>query len=378
MRRYRASQWLISETPAQAWAYLHIVQIAGPFTNVVLQLLARVDRYLLLLIGAVALGAILPARGAGAHVADVAVYGAIGLLFFLYGVRLAPRAVIEGLLHWRLQSLVFSSTFVVFPMIGLVLTAAASYWLDPMLSAGIMFVCVLPSTVQSSIAFTSIARGNVPAALCSASVSNLFGMLMTPLLVALLMSADGSGFSGRALMDIALQLLLPFALGQAARPVIGGWVLRHGRVTSVVDRGSILLVVYAAFSAGMVAGIWHQVDLLSLALVIVINLVLLATVLVITTLASRAAGFSKEDEIAIVFCGSKKGLAGGISMANILFPTHSVGLIVLPLMLFHQAQLFACATLAQRYARRAAAPKSVGAVSWPPVVVQATTSAARS
>lgn len=336
------------------------------------RLLARIDRYLLLLIAAVALAAVLPARGSGARVADVAVFAAIGLLFFLYGVRLAPRAVIDGLLHWRLQSLVFSSTFVLFPLLGLVYTAAFSRWLDPTLSVGIMFVCVLPSTVQSSIAFTSIARGNVPAALCSASVSNLFGMVMTPLLVAFLLSASGSGFSARALEDIALQLLLPFVLGQAARPIIGGLVLRHRRVTSVVDRGSILLVVYAAFSAGMVAGIWRQVDLLNLTLVLLIDLLLLGTVLLVTTLGSRAAGFSKADEIAIVFCGSKKGLAGGISMANILFPAHAVGLIVLPLMLFHQAQLFACATLAQRYARRAAAARGTDAALARPAAVPTT------
>lgn len=300
--------------------------------------------------------------------ADVAVFAAIGLLFFLYGVRLAPRVVIDGLLHWRLQSLVFSSTFVLFPILGLVHTAAFSRWLAPTLSAGIMFVCVLPSTVQSSIAFTSIARGNVPAALCSASVSNLFGMVMTPLLVALLLSGSGGGFSVSAFEDIALRLLLPFVLGQAARPIIGGWVHRHGRVTSTVDRGSILLVVYAAFSAGMVAEVWRQVDLLNLALVLLIDLLLLATVLLLTTLASRAAGFSKADEIAIVFCGSKKGLAGGISMANILFPAHAVGLVVLPLMLFHQAQLFACATLAQRYARRAAARETEAALARPAAV----------
>ncbi len=336
------------------------------------RLLARIDRYLLLLIAAVTLATVLPARGSGARVAEIAVFAAIGLLFFLYGVRLAPRAVIDGLLHWRLQSLVFSSTFVLFPLLGLVYTAAFSRWLDPTLSIGIMFVCVLPSTVQSSIAFTSIARGNVPAALCSASMSNLFGMVMTPLLVALLLSASGSGFSVSALEDIALQLLLPFVLGQAARPIIGGWVRRHERVTSMVDRGSILLVVYAAFSAGMVAGVWQQIDLLSLALVLLIDLLLLGTVLLVTTLGSRAAGFSKADEIAIVFCGSKKGLASGISMANILFPAHAVGLIVLPLMLFHQAQLFACATLAQRYARRAAAARGMDAALARPAAVPTT------
>lgn len=313
--------------------------------------LARIDRYLVLLIGTVALAAVLPAHGAGTRVVDWAVLGAIGLLFFLYGVRLAPAAVVQGLMHWRLQALVLGSTFVLFPAVGLVVTRILGCWLDPALVTGLLFVCLLPSTVQSSIAFTSIARGNVAAALCSASVSNLVGIVMTPVLVAALLRSSGAGVTAGALEGIALQILSPFVLGQVARPFIGAWVGRHPRMTAVVDRGSILVVVYAAFSAGMVEGIWRQVGLASLGAVMAADVVILAAVLVATTLLSRASGFSREDEIAIVFCGSKKGMASGISMANILFPASAVGLVVLPLMLFHQVQLFACATLAQRYGR---------------------------
>jgi solute carrier family 10 (sodium/bile acid cotransporter), member 7 len=314
----------------------------------------RIDPYLFALIGVVTLAAILPARGVGAPIMDGAVYGAVALLFFLYGARLAPQAVAAGIAHWRLQSLVFASTFILFPAIGLTLTALLRPFLSPDLSLGLMFICVLPSTVQSSIAFTSIARGNVPAALCAASISNLFGMLLTPALVALLLNAHGAGLSMTAVKDIALQLLAPFVAGQLLRPLIGAWLLRHKTITSVVDRGSILVVVYAAFSAGMAAGVWSQLSLASLALVLLLDATMLGLVLVVTTLVARWSGFSTEDEIAIVFCGSKKSMAGGIPMANILFPGHPVGLIVLPLMLFHQAQLFACATLAQRYAQRAA------------------------
>jgi sodium/bile acid cotransporter 7 len=324
------------------------------------RLLSRlpIDPYLIALLSAVVLATVLPARGAAAPLMDNAVYCAVGLLFFLYGARLSPQAVVTGLAHWRLQSLVLISTFALFPAIGLVVTFAVGRFLTPDLALGLMFVCVLPSTVQSSIAFTSIARGNVPAALCSASVSNLFGMVLTPGLVALLLDAHGGGFNLTALEDIGMQLLLPFAAGQIVRPLIGAWLLRHRVITSIVDRGSILLVVYAAFSAGMVEHIWSQVSLGSLALVVAVNLLILALVLMATTTISRLSGFSTEDEIAIVFCGSKKGLAGGVSMANILFAGHAVGLIVLPLMLFHQAQLFACATLARRYAQRDRTPRA--------------------
>lgn len=311
-----------------------------------------IDRFLLMLIGTVILAALLPAHGAAVPVVDAAVSIAVALLFFLYGAKLAPKAVVEGLLHWRLQALVMASTFILFPLLGLAAVFLFGHWLGTGMSLGLLFLCVLPSTVQSSIAFTSVARGNVPAALCSASVSNLVGMVATPALVALLLSAKGSGFSMQALYDIALHLLLPFLLGQLARPLIGGFIQRHKMLTSVVDRGSILMVVYAAFSEGMVSGIWHQVDATSLAVVVLVDTVILALVLAITTLSARWLGFNKADEIVIVFCGSKKSLATGIPMANILFPGQPLGLLVLPLMLFHQIQLFACAFLAQRYARR--------------------------
>jgi sodium/bile acid cotransporter 7 len=311
-----------------------------------------IDRFLLLLIATVALAALLPARGMAAAGVDMLASAAVALLFFLYGAKLAPKAVVDGLLHWRLQALVLASTFVVFPLLGLAATALLGRWLGPGLSIGLLFLCLLPSTVQSSIAFTSVARGNVPAALCSASVSNLLGMVLTPALVALLLRIGGGGFSTDALKDIGLHLLLPFLLGQAARPLIGGFIGRHKLLTSVVDRGSILLVVYAAFSEGMVTGIWHQVDLRSLGLLALADVVILGIVLVLTAFTARRAGFSREDEIVVVFCGSKKSLASGVPMANILFAGHPVGLLVLPLMLFHQIQLFACAALAQRYARR--------------------------
>ncbi|MDQ0471544.1 bile acid:sodium symporter family protein [Labrys wisconsinensis] len=327
-----------------------------PFRSLLSRL--GIDPYLIALIATVGLAAALPARGVAAVAVDHAVTAAVALLFFLYGARLSSRAVIEGLAHWRLQALVFASTFVLFPLVGLALTTALRPFLSADLALGLMFVCVLPSTVQSSIAFTSIARGNVPAALCSASLSNLIGMVMTPALVALLLSTHGAGFSGQALVDIALQILAPFAAGQLAQRWIGPWLTRHRALTAFVDRGSILLVVYAAFSEGMVAGVWASLGLGELATVLVLDVVMLGLVLIITTAASRRLGFSREDEIAIVFCGSKKSMASGIPMANILFAGQPLGLIVLPLMLFHQAQLFACATLAQRYARRAAATSS--------------------
>lgn len=314
-----------------------------------------IDPYLFFLLGTVALAAVLPARGLAAVAVGHAVHWVVALLFFVYGAKLSTSEVLRGLLHWRLQGLVFACTFILFPILGLVAVHLLGNALPPPLATGLVFVAILPSTVQSSIAFTSIARGNVPAALCAASVSNLAGMVITPLLVMLLLHAKG-GFSAGALEDIALQLLLPFVAGQLARPALSPFLKRHRLITTIVDRGSILVVVYAAFSAGMVGGIWSRVSPESLALVMLVDAALLALVLLVTSLTGTL-GFSREDRITIIFCGSKKSLASGIPMANILFPAATVGLIVVPLMLFHQLQLFVCTLIAQRFAReRAPAP----------------------
>lgn len=313
----------------------------------------RLDPYILAIMATVVVATFVPARGWGREILDYGVYAAIAVLFFIYGARISPQAMWQGLTHWRLQGLVFLTTYVVFPIIGFVVVAIFGRFLDANLATGLLFVCLLPSTVQSSIAFTSIARGNVPAALCSASVSNLAGIVLTPLLAAVFLTTQSGGISTAAVTDIALQILLPFAVGQVARPLIGNWLARHKTLTMIVDRGSILLVVYAAFSAGVVAGIWSLVSPQSLVLVLVLDFVILALVLAFTAAASRLLGFSKEDEIAIVFCGSKKSMASGLPMANIIFATGTVGLIVLPLMLFHQMQLMVCASLARRYSLRA-------------------------
>ncbi|WP_395942723.1 bile acid:sodium symporter family protein [Brevundimonas sp.] len=317
-----------------------------------------IDPYLLMLLATVVLAAVLPARGAAAGIAEGVATAAVALLFFLYGARLSPQAIWAGLSHWRLQGMVLASTFLLFPILGLAVFWATRGWLAPDLALGLLYLCLLPSTVQSSIAFTAIARGNVPAALCAASISNLLGVVITPLLVMLLLPVgDGAGVSLSSIEGIALQILAPFLAGQLARPLIGAWLTRHGRLTSMVDRGSILLVVYAAFSAGVVSGVWSRVSAGDLAAVLILNGVILAAAIAVTTVASRRLGFSRADEIAIVFCGSKKSMASGVPMATILFAAHSVSLIVLPLMLFHQVQLFVCAVLARRYAQASQDPE---------------------
>jgi len=311
----------------------------------------RPDKFTLALIGTVVLASVLPVHGKAADIFGTATNIAVAALFFLHGVNLSREAMTAGLSHWRLHLLVLASTFVVFPALGLLVQTLPESVLSKPLATGILYLCCLPSTVQSSIAFTSIARGNVPAAICSASLSNLLGVFVTPFMVSLLIHANGT-VTLDSIESIVLQILVPFCAGQLLHSRLGAWAKRNKPVLGIVDRGSILMVVYGAFSEAVVRGLWTQLPIESLAVMVALNFVLLAVVLWVTDRLGHAVNFTVEDRITLVFCGSKKSLASGVPMANILFPAAMVGPVVLPLMLFHQIQLMACAYLARRFAAR--------------------------
>jgi sodium/bile acid cotransporter 7 len=314
------------------------------------------DSFTILLLSTVALASLLPCQGRTAVVLGNVTTLAIGLLFFLHGAKLSREALLSGLTNWRLHLLVLASTFVMFPLLGLAMKPLSGTVLPPDLYVGILFLCTLPSTVQSSIAFTSVARGNVAAAVCSASASNFVGIFVTPLLVGALIVQGAGGAGGGSTLDavvsIVKQLLLPFLAGQFLRPWIGAWIDAHKPMLKIVDQGSILLVVYTAFSESVNEGLWHKLSLPTLLGLGVLCCVLLAIALGLATYASRRLGFSREDEITIVFCGSKKSLSSGVPMAKVLFAPGALGMVILPVMLFHQIQLMVCAVLAARWAKR--------------------------
>ncbi|MEE1925944.1 bile acid:sodium symporter family protein [Pseudomonas sp. 148P] len=311
------------------------------------------DNFTLTLVAVVLTATFLPAQGQIAVAFDWITDLAIGLLFFLHGAKLSRQAIVAGAGHWRLHSLVFLCTFVLFPLLGLALKPVLVPLVGNELYKGFLYLCALPATVQSAIAFTSLARGNIPAAICSAAASSLIGIFITPVLVALLMGVHGDGGSTLdAIGKISVQLLLPFVAGQVARRWIGDWVGRNKAWLKFVDQGSILLVVFSAFSAAVVGGLWQQVPPLVLVGIVLGCCLLLALALGITAVLGKWLGFSLEDRITILFCGSKKSLATGVPMAQVLFAGSSIGVLILPLMLFHQIQLMVCASLAQRYARR--------------------------
>jgi sodium/bile acid cotransporter 7 len=331
---------------------------SSPDARVLKTFLTIFEPFVLMLLGTVLLATVLPPRGAFVQAFDVATTTGIVLLFFLHGAKLSRQAIWDGLRNWKLHLSVLAVTFILFPLLGLGLSHLP--FVAAPVAAGLLFLTLLPSTVQSSIAFTSVARGNVAAAVCSASFSNLLGILLTPALVALLMHMGGANGGALASVEkIVMQLLVPFVAGHLLRPLIGGFVARHRKMLTIVDRGSILLVVYTAFGAAVVEGLWHRVSGCDLTVILILCSALLAIVLAATWALGRIFHWPRGDAIVLLFCGSKKSLASGVPMAGVLFAPTQIGVVLLPLMLFHQIQLIACAVIARRYAEQDPIPARI-------------------
>ena len=315
----------------------------------------RPDVFVMALIGTVSLATLLPCQGVGARLISWLAMFAIGSLFFLQGARLSREAIVAGLTNWRLHCAIACTTFALYPIIGTLFTELLPHGMNRTLVLGVLFLCALPSTVQSSIALTSIAQGNVAGAVCAATASSLIGLLLTPLIFGFMSHVRGGGGVDLSSMWLVFaELLLPFIVGHLLRPWLGAWAARNRALLAITDRGSILLVVYAAFSAAVVHGIWQQLPPAVLGSLALIVATLLVSGLLITRITARACGFSHADEVATVFCGSQKSLVAGIPIASVLFSGPTLGVIVLPIMLYHPMQLVVCAWLARRYAKSSA------------------------
>jgi len=312
----------------------------------------RISPFLAVLLLVPVLATLVPARGGAAAVLDRGTVAAICLLFFLHGARLAPSQARAGLTRWRFQLLVLGCSFLLFPVLGLAVGLLPHGLLSPELATGFLFLTLLPSTVQTSIAYTSIARGDVALAVSAASLSNVLGVVITPLLAAALLGSQVH-ITAASVLSIVGELLVPFALGQALHRFLGEWLASHRRLVSLVDQASVLLVVYAAFSTGVTQGLWTTVPPVQLLTVVALSLLLLGVVLALVAGLGRALRLPRRERIVLLFCGSKKSQASGLPMAFLLFPAHLVGLFSLPLMIFHLLQLLVCAAIAERLARTA-------------------------
>lgn len=310
------------------------------------------DRFALFIVGAALLALALPATGFAGQLLSWFTTLGIALLFFLYGGRLSREALLAGATNVKLHALILGITFVVFPLLGLLLRPLMAPFVGEAFLPGLLFLCALPSTVQSAIAMTSLARGNLAAAICAASLSSAVGLVVTPVLVGLLLRAEGAQVTPSSVLRLVVSILLPFVVGHLLRPRIGPFLDRRAKELKWVDQGSIVLLVYGAFSHAVEARVFESVSWLQLLAVAVCVALLLACALLASRLIAKLFKLPVEDEIALVFCGSKKGLTSGLPVAHALFPGAAATLVVLPLMLFHQLQLMVCTVLARRWAER--------------------------
>lgn len=313
----------------------------------------RLDLFTALILVTLAIAVLFPVRGQAAALLSPLTNIAIGVLFFLHGARLSRQAIIAGVAHWRFHLAALALTFVLFPLLAVAFRELVGALLPSALLTGLIYLCVLPSTVQSSIAYTAMANGNVPAAICSASLSSLVGVFATPVLASFLIGAQGAAATLTSIKMIVSQILLPFIAGHLMRPLVGHFVDRHKATLAWFDRGVILAIVYRAFSSATVERLWTQLSLTDFVVVFCVVAVLLAAAIAGAALAAKALGFDQADKIALTFCGVQKSLASGAPMANVLFPAAIVGAILLPLMIYHQTQLMVGAIMARRFSQRA-------------------------
>ena len=313
----------------------------------------RPDWFLLGMAAAVALAWVIPQPGAkgGALHPELVNQLAVSLIFFLHGLTLSFAALAAGTRQWRLHLLVQSSTFLLFPLLGLLLLLGLGTRVDPELRTGLFFLCALPSTVSSSVALTAAARGNVAAAVFNATLSSLLGVVLTPLWLSVVLGASGRALPlGSVVLDLVLWLVLPLFIGQAARHWLGAWASRNKRRINVVDRLTILVLVYTSFCDSVTAGVWRSGGV-ALAVSATACVVLLSLLLTLTWLGGRCFGFARPDRITALFCGSKKTLASGVPMARLMFGAHpQLAIILLPIMIYHPLQLLVGGWLANRLA----------------------------
>ncbi len=308
------------------------------------------------MVAAILLAIAFPAPGvsAGPLQLDTITSLGIALIFFLHGIGLSPKAIIAGMSNWRLHLYVQSITFLVYPLIWLICGDGLQAFMPAALAFGFCYLFALPSTISSSVAMTSIARGNVPGAIFNASLSSILGVFITPFLVQIFMGLDGVSMDLSATVSsIAKILILPMILGQLLRRLLLPWLDKRKSIVNKVDKIVILLIVYNAFCDSVAGGIWADFSIWLLAVTIIISSLVLLAISHGITKSTSWLKFSKEDEIAAVFCGTKKTLAAGIPMAKIIFAGDpALGMLLLPIMIYHPIQIFYCAVLANRYAKR--------------------------
>lgn len=284
---------------------------------------------------------------------ELANYGVSGIFFF-YGLKLSSDKLKNGLLNWKMHIVVQLTTFLLFPVIVLVIKPffatddLKNLWL------GVFYLAALPSTVSSSVVMVSIARGNVPAAIFNASISSLLGIFITPLWVGLFISADTGGLDTWSVIGkLCLQVLLPLVIGMVLNPRYGKYADRYKTQLKFFDQTIILIIIYTSFCKSFALNLFEDLSVIEILLLMAGLLGFFFLIILITRLIARILQFNMEDTITLMFCGSKKSLVHGTVMSKVLFAgSPAAGIVLLPLMLYHALQLIAASVMAQRMEKR--------------------------
>lgn len=316
----------------------------------------KIDPFLPALVAVVVLALVWPEPGVtgGFLHADSAATWGIGVIFFLYGVSLATRRLLESATRWQLHLVVQLATFGLFPLVVVLAMPLISRLMPEEVGVGFFFLAALPSTVSSSVAMTSLARGNVPVAIFNASISSLIGVFVTPLLMAWYLHATGGSIAlGDVILKLVVIVILPLVAGQLVRPFLLSFVEKHKVIVKVADRAVILAIVYNAFCDSVVAGVWSgQSPTLLIEMIVGVGL-LFAVVYWLIGVFCRVARFDHADTTAVLFCGSKKSLATGLPIAKVMFgAVPQLSLIITPIMIYHFLQLVVIGFIAGRRAAR--------------------------
>ena len=305
---------------------------------------------------AIVLAWLLPQPGAEGGILhpELLTKAGIAVIFFLNGAGLSFAALKDGIFRWRLHILIQASTFLLFPAIGGLFLLVVGRWIAPELQLGLFYLCAIPSTVSSSVAMTAMARGNVPVAVFNATLSSLIGIVLTPLWMSIMLETSGQTLDVLGVfIDLTIWLLLPLIAGQLLRPALLAWLQRNKKFTQTIDRGTILLLVYTSFCDSFAKNVWGSTSFGNLAITVAATLGLFFLVLTLLWKLCDRMGIAPTLRSAVVFCGTKKSLAAGVPMAHLIFANHAagLGLVLLPLMIYHPLQLLICTPLADRWAK---------------------------
>ncbi|MDR0660094.1 MAG: bile acid:sodium symporter [Prevotellaceae bacterium] len=278
-------------------------------------------------------------------------YG-ISIIFFFYGLKLNPQKLQAGLSNWRLHIVVQLATFVLFPIIALIVMFTAGGKASNLLWLGFFFLASLPSTVSSSVVMVSIAKGNIPAAIFNASISAIIGVLITPLWMGIFLTTSGSADLGHVILTLVLQVFVPAILGMLLNRKFG-WILeKYSKALQLFDQTIIVIIIYCSFCESFANNMFSGFSLWNIILLGMAMIAFFFLIYGIIYIVCKALHFNREDKITTLFCGSKKSLVHGTVMSKVLFPNlTSVGIILLPLMLYHALQLMVVNVIVRSMAR---------------------------